>query len=466
MAIDRAFTMAGHGTVVTGTVASGRVTVGDELEWHPAGSAVRVRGLHQHDRPVDWIGRGSRAAINLVGVHHTEIHRGQELAAPGYLQASQIIAVEVFGSEGAVRPLRHRGRYKLHLGTAEVSAVLSLLETNQAAAGQPQLGQLFVAEPIAAVFGQPFILRDESPPTTLGGGRIVQPNSRRYRRRDETSIERLHQLGSVNPVERLRAALTFLGFTPWTQRRICALTGMPVDQVQSCLTSLESSGALVELHVGPKRSIRVLAEHAADLEDRILRAMGRLHAARPRLAAIPRVHLSAALPDLANDALGASLVDRLVAQRRLIADLRTIALPGYEPKLSQAERKLKNELIQAIRAGGMSPPELPDLTALAGARSSAVPDLLALLRDENRIVEISSNLFLDVDAESEVRRRVTARLVDGSSITMSELRDLLGTTRRYSVPLGEYLDRIGLTKREGDSRRLNPSAIPPSPPTI
>ncbi len=120
MAIDRSFTVAGHGTVVTGTIASGSVNVGDELEWLPAGRPVRVRGLHRHDRPVEQVGRGSRAAINLVGVHHTEIVRGQELAAPGYLEPTRILSVEVVGSPGSIRPLRHRGRYKLHIGTAEV----------------------------------------------------------------------------------------------------------------------------------------------------------------------------------------------------------------------------------------------------------------------------------------------------------------------------------------------------------
>ena len=465
MAIDRSFTVAGHGTVVTGTVASGRVAVGDDLEWHPFGRVVRVRGLHQHDQPVDRIGRGSRAAINLVGVHHAELHRGQELAAPGYLQSSQVLAVEVVGSDGAERPLRHRGRYKLHLGTAEVSAVLSLLENNQAAPGIRQLAQLFVAEPIVAVFGQPFVLRDESPPATLGGGRVIQPWSRRYRRRDDSSIERLGKLASNDPLERLGAALTFLGLTAWTERRLCALTGLPEDQIQSSLAALESSGDLVALPLGSRRTVRVLAAYATELEDRVLRALGRLHAARPRLSAIPRAHLSAALPDLANDALVAGLLERLVARGALVADVRTLTIPGHQPKLSQGERKLKNELAEAIRAGGVSPPDLAELMSSAGARSSAVPDLLALLRDEHHVVEINSSLFLDVDAESELCRLVKDRLADGSAISMSELRDLLGTTRKYAVPIGEYLDRIGLTKREGDTRRLGPAALPTQHPT-
>ena len=140
MAIDRSFTVAGHGTVVTGTVVSGSVAVGDELEWLPAGRPVRVRGLHRHDRPVERVARGSRAAINLVGVHHAEVRRGHELAAPGYLEPSRILSVEIVESAAAAPPLRHRGRYKLHLGTAEVSAVLSLLDRDESHPGRARAG--------------------------------------------------------------------------------------------------------------------------------------------------------------------------------------------------------------------------------------------------------------------------------------------------------------------------------------
>ena len=201
----------------------------------------------------------------------------------------------------------------------------------------------------------------------------------------------------------------------------------------------------------------MLAEFAAELEDRVLRALGRLHAARPRQSAIPRVHLAAALPDLANDALVAGLLDRLKAQGKVVADARTVALPGHEPKLSQGERKLKNELAEAIRAGGMSPPDAAELAGSAGAAGSVVPDLLALLRDEQHIVEINSELYSSTPTSRPSSAAGSReRLADGSAITMSELRDLLGTTRKYAVPIGEYLDRIGLTRREGDLRRLGP----------
>jgi len=147
-------------------------------------------------------------------------------------------------------------------------------------------------------------------------------------------------------------------------------------------------------------------------------------------------------------------VDRLRDQGKVIVEARTVAVEGYEPRLSQGERRLKNELLGSIRKGGMSPPEAADLAAAAGVRAAVVPELLALLRDEQKLAELSSGLFLDFDVEAELRRKVIERLSTGSTMTMADLRDLLGTTRKYAVPIGEYLDRIGLTRREGDVRKL------------
>ena len=133
----------------------------------------------------------------------------------------------------------------------------------------------------------------------------------------------------------------------------------------------------------------------------------------------------------------------------MIVEARTVAVKGYEPRLSQGERRLKNELLESIRKGGMSPPEAADLAAAAGVRALIVPELLALLRDEQKLAELSSGLFLDFDVEAELRRKVIEGLSTGSTMTMADLRDLLGTTRKYAVPIGEYLDRIGLTSARG-----------------
>ena len=164
-----------------------------------------------------------------------------------------MLSVELQVSHDAARPLRHRGRYRLHLGTAEVSVVLALLEANSLGSDGTGLGQLFLAEPVVAVHGQPFVLREESPPATLGGGRVLQPSARRIRRRDHVAVARLARLRSPDPDERLSAALAFLGMTPWTERTLCRASGIEIGEVSRALARLSDAGKLVELPLGPRR---------------------------------------------------------------------------------------------------------------------------------------------------------------------------------------------------------------------
>jgi selenocysteine-specific elongation factor len=456
LAIDRSFTVAGHGAVVTGSVASGSVQVGDELVLLPEGKPVRIRGLHRHERPVERIGRGARAALNLVGVHHSEIKRGQELAEPGYLEPSRVLSVEIRCGDDAPRSIRHRARYRLHLGTAEVAATLALLEANELRQGETTLAQLLLAVPIVAVHGQPFVLREESPPATLAGGRILQPVARRIRRRDHDARDRLDRLRSPLPTIRLIAALGARGFQPWTERELSRDTGIPLRDVSAAVAELAESGALVEIPVAARKTIHIVTEAAQALEDRVLRALARLHESKPRQTMIPRAHVTASLPDLVSETMISGVIERLKQRGLVIGDTKAVALKEHQPRLSQGERKLKAELLEWIRSGGFSPPEVEELHVLAGSRASAVPELLMLLCDEERLVEINPRLYLDEAATVELRRRVVAKLNDEGSLTMADLRDLLATTRKYAVPIGEYLDRTGLTVRDGDTRRLGP----------
>jgi selenocysteine-specific elongation factor len=456
MAIDRSFTVAGHGTVVSGTVASGVVEVGDCLDWLPRGGSVRVRGLERHDTPVESAAQGARAAINLAGVHHAEIGRGDELAEPGYLRASRLLTVDLEMNAGSAARLRHRSKYRLHVGTAEVGATLSLLGVEEHAGTGKPLAQLFLSSPVAAVHGQPFVLREESPPTTVGGGRVLQPVARRIRRRDLAARAVATRLQSGDHAERVEAALTSIGAEQWTLLTLCRDSGAPIAEIPGILDRLTASGAMVEVSLGPRRTTRVLATVAEVLEARLLRGLSRLHAGSPRLSAIPRGRLLSAFDYVENEPLVSGLIERLAERRAIVRDRRTIALAGYVPKLSQSERKLKAEIAEAYRSGGMNPPDPAEWVETSNARAAAVRELLTLLCEEERIVPIALDLYMDADVVSDIRRRVVERLSGGPPLSMSDLRDLLGTTRKYAVPIGEYLDRIGLTRREGDVRSLNP----------
>lgn len=454
MAIDRAFSVAGHGTVVTGTIASGAVSVGDELEWWPNGRGVRVRGLHQHDRAVERLARGARAAINLVGASHDEFRRGQEVATPGYLRASRALTVSVRPTEAALWPLRHRGRYRLHIGTAEVAAILALLDTSFVRPGEGARAQLFLSEPIVAVHGEAFVLRTQSPVATVGGGTVLQPTPRRLRRRDQASIARLGALASHQAIERLEAALAMRGLAPWTRPELTRESGVAPELIGQYVAELRTSGALIDLAIGQRRTVSLLAEAVGELEDRVLRALSRLHEAHPRHASIPRAHVSSQLPDIAMGGVIQAVLDRLLLRRAIVGDDRAVALADHKPRLTQAERQLRTSFLEAIRRGGFAPPDRGELAQSAGQRSAVVPEILTLLEEEGHIVEVAPGFYLACEVEQDLRRRVVDRLKDGSSLTMADLRDLLGTTRKYAVPIGEYLDRFGITRRDGDVRRL------------
>lgn len=454
MAVDRSFTVAGIGTVVTGTVASGELVPGAELECQPAGRPVRVRSIQRHGRAAEWIGRGARAALNLSGIHHTEIGRGDELASPGYLEASRVMSVEIRSSLEARHPLRHRGRYRLHLGTAEATATLALADGLELGPGDTGFGQFLLSRPLVAVHGEPFVLRQESPPATLGGGRILEPCARRRRRRDADARRHWADLAAGTPEDRIATALASYGLAPLAMPRLSRDTGVAAGPLEKTLAEWQTGGRLVELPIGPRRTIRIAAGHAALLDSRVLKALARLHAAHPRQATIPRTHLMAELPDLGSEALIGGILDRLDQAGKILREARTVALRDFKPKLSHGERALKQELAHSLRDGGFRPPDQADLVAGAGGRAAVVPELLALLVAEQQAVAIGPGFYLDFDAEAELRRRVRGHLAEGATMTMAELRDLLGTSRKYAVPFGEYLDRVGLTTRDGDIRRL------------
>src|SRR5947209_3664566 len=210
--IDRSFIVQGHGTVVTGSVTSGSVRVGDELEWQPRGERVRVRSLQSHDRPVEEVHRGMRAALNLAGVHHEDVIRGQELAAPGYLVPSRVVTVRLHCLADARRPIKHRAPVRFHVGTAEIMGTVSLLDCDTIDPGGWGLAQLFLEEPATAAWGQPFVLRESSATQTLGGGQVLQPVARKVRRRHLEVLERVERLWIGDARDRALTVAWFGGF--------------------------------------------------------------------------------------------------------------------------------------------------------------------------------------------------------------------------------------------------------------
>jgi selenocysteine-specific elongation factor len=460
LSIDRSFVVQGHGTVVTGSVTSGSVKVGDELEWlprPPSGERVRVRSLQNHDQAVEEVHRGQRAALNLAGVRHEDVVRGQELATPGYLMPSRVVTVRLHCLADMKRPIKHRMPVRFHVGTAELIATVSLLDCDTIEPGQWGLAQLFLEEPALAVWGQPFVVRESSATCTLGGGQVLQPVARKVRRRHLEILERIERLWTGAPRERALTVAWFGGFTGFTVADLVRGANLGPDEAARLVTELQAAGELVELVISSARRLLLHRDMVQELEERLLHTLSVLHDQFPLMSTHDRRKVESQLDYVGDEALVHAAGDRLIARKVLIGDLRRLGRADFKPKLSSNLRKLKDKLVAAYRVARFQPPEPGSFAGQAGGNAANLNDLFDVCIAEGYLVRVGDDLYLHADVEADMRRVIGERLAtaqQGVGLTVAEIRDLLGTTRKYAVPLCEYLDRVGVTRREEDLRFL------------
>jgi len=451
MAIDRSFTIAGHGTVVTGSVSSGQVGLGDAVVIEPGAVAVRVRGLQNHDRVVEQVHRGQRAAINLASVHHEAIGRGHELATPGHLVPSRMLTVMLSLLRSASRPLKHRARVRVHVGTAELLATVALLDRPSLTPGDAAPAQLYLNQPAVTTWSQPLVVRSESPVETIGGGRVLDPDAQRLRRPDEAVLRLVHDLQSPAAAQRASAALYFAGLRPWQPQDLARLAG--IDRPDEVYRQLLDAGQVREITISPTRVGRfqhlVLEQQAVRVEA----ALHTLHERHPLRSKLDPQQLAAGFSYL-DQAVLAAVLDDLRAAGRLQVFGDGVALAGHGPKLSQFERKLLDELIEIFRTAGIQSPSVAECRQHAAKNPQSVPPLLALAAANGDLVEIAPGYYLHRDVDRQLQDLLRTELADGRGATLSDIREMLATTRKYAVPYCEYLDRIGFTRRNGDLRQL------------
>ncbi len=462
--VDRVFTVAGFGTVVTGTLTSGAVSLEDRLELLPAGRPVRVRGLQVHGRPVATARAGQRAALNLGGIERADAARGDVVATPGTLAAHTLLAVRLLalGERGGVAPaagrpvaqagaLRHGQPLHVHAGTAEAVGRLSLLEGDALSAGGAGFALLRLDRPLAVGRGDRFIVRSYSPVTTLGGG-VVLDTGRRYHRGDPAALAALATLERGDPAELLLAAAR--GAVPLAAADVARGAGLRPPEAEPALARLLADGRLVALEEGGARLVTP-ASAWADLRQRVLDQARDYHARFPLRAGLPREELRrGALAGLDTRAASA-VVAHLARGGDVGVEGERVVLPGFRPSLPLAWAVAADRLAAALDAAGLTPPGTAEALQAAGFPGDAAErgELLAHLAERGRLVR-AGDLCFSPRAVAEAADAVRGFLRAHGSMTVADLRDLLGVTRKHAVPLAEYLDGAHVTRREGDVRRL------------
>jgi len=420
----------------------------------PGSVSVRVRSLQNHDRSVEGIHRGQRAAINLVGIHHDETRRGQEICTPGYLTPSRLLTVQCNLLPSAP-PLKDRSRVRVHLGTAELIASVRLLGSDRLERGQQGRLQLFLNEPAVATWRQPFVLRQESPVTTVGGGHVLVPAAQRMRRVSPQQIDLLQELLSEDPLTRAAAALYFHGLQPWKAEDLSRMSG--VDNPEHVTRELLEAGVLVAVRLSPTRTLVVHRQLLQEVAERIQQRLGKLHDAEPLRTSFPLASVLRSF-DYVGDAELVKHSLKLLQQAKVVHyGERGVGLAARGPKLSQNERKLLQTLIEQYQRDGLAPETVEKYQKRVSKNQASVPQLIQLAAADGHLIELSADLYLHAEVEGDIRQKLQEEMRDGRGCTLSEIREILNTTRKYAIPLCEYYDRIGFTTRDGDLRRLSPT---------
>ena len=452
MAIDRAFTIEGHGTVVTGSVSSGTLNVGDQLEIQPGDIEVRVRGIQNHDHTAESVSRGQRAAINLAGIKQGEVERGHELADSGHLISSTLLTVELNILSHIKKPFKDRTRIRFHVGTAELFGNVRLLDKDQIEPGQTGLAQVYLSEPAVTVWNQPFVARRQSPVETIGGGRILQPNATRIRRPDETDLAMIGDLKSEDPVMRSAASVYLADNINWKPGDLQRAAG--IVEVDSVVEQLRNGQTIQTIQVSTSRSITVHKQRFQQLGLRVMKTLERLHRDHPLRFTHARTIFNAEFAYMNQPELLDAVIGDLKKQKKVNANVNTIGLVGYGPKLSKGQRQLLDSLVNQLKEAALKAPTVSDLVKSASKNKESVVELLEMAVENGDLAKLNSDYFLHCDVIKEVKSKLTQAPNVGAGLTMSEIRTLLDTSRKYAVPLCEYLDRVGFTERDGDVRRL------------
>ncbi len=447
--VDRTFSIAGRGTVVTGTLRRGRLDEADALVLSPGETELRIRGLQVHGAPASTARPGQRVAVNLRGLDPAQAPRGTALAPPGQLAPSTWLSVQVRSLADAP-PLKTGVRLGLLFGSTEVEVRLRLLDRDVLEPGGLALAQLNTIEPVALPARERFVLRIPSPAATVGGGWVLDPGAHRLRRRDGKVLQGLGGLVGADPDRIISVTLEAVGPQGVSLSRLAALAGLSANRTAALLETQGACRVSGELRMARQAFATLAAEILATLQ---------AHAETQPNGVAPR-RLATLLPHASTVALD-GVIAALITAGRLQVQGGSVKLPPRKAEAAvqaECEAALASTLAARLKAGGLTPPDVPELAPTAAAQRA----LAQLLKDGHGVRTFDQvqkrELVFHRDAVAEARTRLAPRLTP-PGLTVGEAGAVLGQTRKFSVPLLEYLDMIRFTRRVGDRRVLGPAAL-------
>ncbi|HYR89748.1 MAG TPA: selenocysteine-specific translation elongation factor [Terriglobia bacterium] len=449
--VDRCFTMKGFGTVVTGTLIAGQVHKEDEVEIFPSQRTTRIRGIQVHGRASNEARAGQRTALNLQGMEVAEIERGMVLTIPRVFKPTSMFDCHLELLRSAPGPIEMRKRVRFHIGTAELMGYVVLLGQERMNPGESALVQIRLEQQAFALPGDRFIIRQYSPMITIGGGRILDAFPEKHRRTDKAVLERLRIFKDGSVEDRLMAIIEEAGLQTVELSQLVAGVGLTPQHAREALVSLTKNGRIRRLSEVPLTVVSAMAFKSA--EERAAAEVRRFHQTNPLVQGIGREELRGRFDGMTG-LLFQAVLDKLAADRKIVVAQDVIHEFGRTVTLKADEEQIRQKLAERFRSLGLHAPAPDELIDGLKLNRMTARKIIQLMVKENALVKIGDDMFVDRMTMDKLISDIKTLKSKNPKLGVGEFKDLTGVSRKYAIPLLEYLDRQRVTRRVGDERTI------------
>jgi selenocysteine-specific elongation factor len=451
--VDRVFTMKGFGTVITGTLVSGKVQVGDAIMVYPSGITSKVRGLQVHNQSVLSAEAGLRTAINFQGLEKEAVNRGDVLSTPNALKSSYMVDVQIHYLASAGKPLKNRTRLRFHTGTSELLGNLILLERDEIAPGEATVAQLRLDEPVAVVKGDHYVVRSYSPVRTIGGGQVLNPIPAKHKRFQAAIIHGLKSIPASAPEPLIAFHIEAAGHTGTSFADLRLMTNLTDKQLESALQLMMSGRTIVlvdkdaRTFVHKKNFDALVQQIGADLKD--------FHKAFPLKSGMLKEELKSKFPADADAKLFNLVINQMIKDDAIVQEEKTVRLKTHKISLAGDEAGVRQKLLKIYKESVLQPPFFRDVVQNLKTDPAQAKDVLNLLIEEGLIIRTKDDLFFHVEAIDALKKRMATFFEHNPEMNPSQFKELTGgAPRKFLIPLLEYFDSKNVTLRIGDVRKL------------
>ncbi len=450
--IDRVFSIKGFGTVVTGTLISGSIRTGEDVTVLPLRISSRIRGMQVHNKSVSLAESGQRTAINLQGIEKTTIARGDVLTRPGTLETTRRLDVYFEYLPTNEKKLKHRALVRFHAGASEVMARINFLDRDDIAPGDKAFAQLFLAVPAVVMAGDCFVIRSYSPVTTIGGGVVVDPLSRKHKRHSRQIIHELEQLQHGDDLGRIATMIERSSFSGIDLHELVIRTGFPQGHVKKRLETLFSQKQAILLD---REETRVISFNAhQNTQERLISEIRTFHNKFPLQEGMSREELRTKVGSFVTPRLFNAVMRNLEKNGRIVIDLENLRLPDHRVHLQGEMEDLRQALADLYRNAGLAPPSFKEVTEKFAAQKTRVGSVLNVMLKEGSLVKINEDLYFDQAALAKLREDYKILLMKEGKANPVSFKALTGLSRKFIIPLLEFFDMTKLTVRSGEHRIL------------